>query len=190
MPRCKYCSQLNKVADCFQDPEFPSNQYCSKEHWVLHKKAKNKKQIVDTSQFKESKEPKPKATPKKKEPEQPKPKSDRVKLTDYIQEIWPIEPNWKWLGQQIENLCKDTGMDYDDMRVVLRYCIEFKGLQVDELYGLQQFIPKYVQEAFQFKEDIQRIKDSLLSIDFEDEFQSVPIGKVKTCRVLKEDVGF
>ena len=187
MPRCKYCNQLNKPADCFQDPEFPSNQYCSEDHWKSYNKAKEQKQKVDTSKHKQiSSKPTPKPKPKA----EPKPKSDRVKLTDYIQEIWPVEPNWEWIGKQIEALCKETGLTYDDMRVVLRYCIEFEGLQVDELYGLQQFIPKYVQEAFQFKEDIQRIKNNLLSIDFEDEFQSVPIGKVKTCRVLKEDVGF
>ena len=121
---------------------------------------------------------------------EPKPKSDRVKLTDYIQEIWPVEPNWEWIGKQIEALCKETGLTYDDMRVVLRYCIEFEGLQVDEAYGLGQFIPRYVQDAFNFREDIKKIKDNLLSINFEDEFQSVPIGKVKLHRPLKEDVGF
>lgn len=189
MPRCKYCNQLNKPADCFQDPEFPSNQYCSEDHWKSYNKAKEQKQKVDTSKHKQVSS-KPKPPPKFKPKAEPKPKSDRVKLTDYIQEIWPVEPNWEWVGKQIEALCKETGLTYDDMRVVLRYCIEFEGLQVDEAYGLGQFIPRYVQDAFNFREDIKKIKDNLLSIDFEDEFQSVPIGKVKSCRVLKEDVGF
>lgn len=103
-----------------------------------------------------------------KKKEKPKPKSPRVKLTDYIQEIWPIEPNWNWMGKQIENLSKEIGLGYNDMRMVLKYCIEYKKLEPDENYGLQQFIPKYCKEADDFAEDIMRIKELAKNIPEEE----------------------
>lgn len=172
MPRCKYCNELKPPGECFQDPNHKSNQYCSEEHWKLHIKSKNATQTVDTSKNK------------------PKPKSDRVKLTDYIQSIWPVEPNWKWMSKQIENLSKETGLSYNDMRMTLKYCIEYKGFQPDENYGLQQFIPRYSKEADDFAEDIRRIQSGLGMIDFEDELVKVPVGKKRVRRPLKEDVDF
>lgn len=177
MPRCKYCNQLNKIEDCFQDPQYPSNQYCSKEHWKLHMKAKQEKQKINTSKTTNS-------------TNQPKPKSDRVKLTDYIQDKWPVEPNWQWISRQIEDLCQENVLTYNDMRLVLKYCVDIKGLEVDGQYGLQQFIPKYVEEAIAFMDDLENIKSNISSIDFEDEFVHVPVGRVITHRALKEDVGF
>lgn len=112
------------------------------------------------------------------------------KLTDYIQAIWPVEPNWEWFTKQIKSICTETGLTHNEMRIVLRYCIEYKELQVDENYGLQQFVPKYIKEAMDFRDDVKRIKSQLDSIDFEDEFERVPVGKVKLLRPLKEDVGF
>lgn len=189
MSRCKYCNQLNKPADCFQDPDFPSNQYCSEDHWKSYNKAKEQKQKVDTSKHKQVSS-ESKSQHKSKPKAESKPKSDMRKLTDYIQEIWPVEPNWQWFAKQIKNIVGETGLTHNEIRLVLKYCIEIKELQVDESFGLLQFIPKYIKEATDFIEDIEHIKSNLLSIDFEDEFQSVPIGKVKLHRPLKEDVGF
>ena len=170
MPRCKYCNQLNKVADSFQDHEHPSYSFCSKEHWELYKKEKK--------------------VAKKKSPVPIKPKSDLRKLTDYIQIIWPVEPNWQWFNKQIKNLCTETGLTQNDIRLTLKYCIEVKELQADGQYGLQQFIPKYCQEAQQFINDIQIFKFILVTIDFEDELVSVPVGRVNVHRQLKEDMEF
>ena len=183
MPRCKYCNELKPPAECFQDPKFPSNQYCSENHWELFTKAKEKKQMVDTSKQKKISS-KPKAKPK------PQPKSDRVQLTDYIKEIWPVEPNWQWMGKQIESVCKEHDINYNDMRFVIRYCIEFEEMQVDPSFGLGQFFPRYIQGAFNFRDEVRSIKSNLLSIVFEDEYQPVPIGRPKLRRRLKEDVGF
>lgn len=171
MPRCKFCNQLNSAKDSFQDPEYKSNQYCSEEHWRLHLNSKRQKQTIVT------KETKPQ-----------KPKSDRVKLTDYIQSIWSVEPNWQWLGKQIESLSKETGLSYNDMRMVIKYCVDYKGIEPDANYGLQQFIPRYTQEAKEFAENILEIRELAKDINEEDEYNIV---SPKARRgYIKEDLGF
>ena len=51
------------------------------------------------------------------------------------------------MSKQIENLSKETGLSYNDMRMTLKYCIEYKGFEPDGNYGLQQFIPRYSKEG-------------------------------------------
>lgn len=169
MPRCRYCNQLNKIADCFQDPNYPSNQFCNEEHWRLYKESKKKKQVVVT-------EVKPK-----------KPTSDIRKLTNYIQEIWPVEPNWQWFNKQIKNLCNETGLSHNDIRMTLKYCVEYLNLRPNPDYGLQQFIPKYCQEASDFAEDIKRCKAIAENLP-EEEYNLVK-NKPKH-RYIKEDLEF
>ena len=185
MPRCKYCNVLKPPGECIQDPDCKSNQYCSEEHMGLYKKERAKSKPKPVKVVIHNEVEKPPASPPS-----PTPPSDMRKLTDYIQAIWPVEPNWKWFARQIKNLCTETGLTHNEMRIVLRYCIEYKELQVDENYGLQQFVPRYVKEAMDFRDDVRRIKSQLDSIDFEDEYQPVPIGRPKLRRRLKEDVGF
>ena len=94
------------------------------------------------------------------------------------------------MSKQIDNLSKETGLSYNDMRMALKYCVEYKGHEPDENYGQQQFIPRYSKEADDFAEDIRRIQSGLDEIDFEDELVKVPVGRVKVRRPLKEDVEF
>lgn len=180
MPRCKYCNKLNKPVDCFQDPDNASYQYCSEEHWKLYKESKSKKKISKPSTSFPISSPK---TPTK------KPVSDLRKLTDYIKSVWPIEPNWLWFNKQIKNLVSETGLTHNEMRLTIKYCIDYKGMQPDESYGLQQFIPRYSQEALEFGEDILRIKEQ--AKDLEEQEDPIYIVAPKPYRpTIKEDLEF
>lgn len=186
MIRCKYCNEKIVDGEEFQDPKYKGNKYCNEEHWKKFE-AQKKQNHYKPQPKKATSESKPKNKPKPKSKVVTAP-SDRRKLTDYIDSIWPVEPNWKWFASQIENLTKTTGISYDEMRITLRYCTEFLEMKADDDFGLQQFIPKYTQEALDFQEQVKDIKSNCSSIDFEDEVTRIPISRAKPRRILKEDL--
>ena len=169
--KCKNCNKtIKKGSDFFQDPDYKTKQYCNEKCYKDNKKKKKNKKEAN---------PKPK----------PKPSSYRV-LTDYVQSVWPIEPNWPWFATQVKSLKDETGLDDEEIRLTIKYCVEYLGKQPDPQFGIQQFVPKYTQEAMNFAEEIMKVKQ--FCKEHEDDKDEVIYIKPSSnkLKILKEDVSF
>lgn len=102
----------------------------------------------------------------------PKKGTDRRKVTDYIQDWWPWEPNWPWLMKQLKDVMDDNNLEYNDVYLVLKYCREYEGLELNPEFGLYQFFPKYIEPTQEFIDTINQAK-ALAEEDLEDEYEVV-----------------
>lgn len=115
--------------------------------------------------------------------QQQKPSSSLDKLKAYINDLWQGEVNWPFMMRQIKNLKEEYDVDDKDIRLMLKYAIEYEGVKVNPEYGLLQFI-QYLQPAKEFAEDI--LKNRKLAEDMEDE--EVVVRKVnKQVKKVKEE---
>lgn len=77
-------------------------------------------------------------------------------LKDYINSIYP-EPElipWDWIIKQIKSIKKVYDIDEADIRLAIKYAVEFEDYQVDQNLGLGQFIPRYLQPSQEFADSI------------------------------------
>lgn len=108
------------------------------------------------------------------------------KLTDYIKTQWGGSENVNWMmtHKQIKYLVEKQAMSCNEIRMVLKYAIEIEGQCVDVEYGINQFIPKFIEPCMKFVEQINRAKE--LAEDMEDE--EVVVRKVsKQVKKVKEE---
>lgn len=98
--------------------------------------------------------------------QQPKPSSSLDKLKAYINDLWQGQVNWPFMMRQIKNLKEEYGVNDNDIRMMLKYAIEYEGVKVDLDYGLLQFI-QYLQPSQEFAEEIR--KNQVLAESMEDD---------------------
>lgn len=110
--------------------------------------------------------------------------SDRRKLTDYIQDWWPWEPNWQWITKQIKDIQEEYELTYKDIYYVLKYCKEYEGVELNPEYGLYQFFPRYIEPTEDFRKSVAIIKKQANELDLEDTYEI--IKKKPSTRVWKE----
>lgn len=85
--------------------------------------------------------------------------------------------------RQIKNLKEECDVNDNDIRMMLKYAVEYEGVKVDVDYGLLQFI-QYLQPARKFAEDIRKNRE--LAKDMEDE--EVVVRKIsKQVKKVKEE---
>ena len=120
--------------------------------------------------------------------QQPKPKSSSLdKLKAYINDLWQGEVNWPFMMRQIKNIKEEYNINDKDIRLMLKYAIEYEGVKVNPEYGLLQFI-QYLQLSKEFAEDILRNKELAESME-DDEVEVVKVIKGKN-RWMKGDWEF
>lgn len=107
--------------------------------------------------------------------QQSKPSSSLDKLKAYINDLWQGEVNWPFMMRQIKNLKEECGVDDNDVRMMLKYAVEYEGVKADVDYGLLQFI-QYLQPSQEFAQEIR--KNQALAESMEDDKVEV----VKTSR--------
>ena len=109
--------------------------------------------------------------------QQPKSSSSLDKLKAYINNLWQGQVNWPFMMRQIKNLKEEYGVSDKDIRLMLKYAIEYEDAKVNPEYGLLQFI-QYLQPAKEFAEDILRNKELAESME-EDKVEWVKTSKGK-----------
>ena len=108
------------------------------------------------------------------------------KLFDYIKLQWGGNENVNWMltSKQVKFFIKEYGMTCKEIKMVLKYAIEIEGKPVDIDYGVEQFIPRYVEPCMKFVEQIEKAKE--LAGDMKDE--EVVVRKVsKQMKKVKEE---
>lgn len=119
--------------------------------------------------------------------QQPKPLSSLDKLKSYINDLWQGQVNWPFMMRQIKNLKEEYSVDDKDIRMMLKYAVEYEGVKVDLDYGLLQFI-QYLQPSQEFAEEIRKNQALAESME-DDEVEWVRASKGKN-RWIKGDWEF
>lgn len=139
MPQCYVCQAEIPRGQRFKSPRYKNLAFCSETCY---------------NQYLASKQ-------------QPKPKSSSLdKLKAYINDLWQGQVNWPFMMRQIKNLKEECGVSDNDIRMMLKYAIEYEGVKVDLDYGLLQFI-QYLQPSQEFAEEIR--KNQALAESMEDD---------------------
>lgn len=97
------------------------------------------------------------------------------KLKDYINAVYP-EPEdlpWDWILRQIKSIKKIYNIDEDDIRMVIKYAVEYEDINVQQDQGLGQFIPRYLQASQSFKEKIIKQQEIAANLNIENEWRVV-----------------
>lgn len=81
-------------------------------------------------------------------------------LTDYIQAISDVPPNWAYLIRQSKAIEKNYGLDQKQQLLVIRFAVEFEGAEFMVQYGLGQFFPKYIQPYQEFVDELKSSHDA------------------------------
>ena len=89
--------------------------------------------------------------------------------------------------RQIKNLKEEYNVDDNDIRMMLKYAVEYEGVKVDLDYGLLQFI-QYLQPSQEFAEEIRKNQALAESME-DDEVEVVKVSKGKN-RWMKGDWKF
>lgn len=108
------------------------------------------------------------------------------KLFDYIKLQWGGNENVNWMltSKQVKFFIKEYDMTCKEIKMVLKYAIEIEGKSVDIDYGIEQFIPRYIEPCMKFVEQIKKAKE--MAEDMEDE--EVIVRKVgKQVKKVKEE---
>ena len=95
-------------------------------------------------------------TKAKSKPKTKQPKIDGWReMTDYISGLYPYGSiNWMLFSRQIKSLMNEYDLTCDDIRIAIRYAVEFEGYTTNPEWGIGQFIPKYVEPSRRFREQI------------------------------------
>ena len=120
--------------------------------------------------------------------QQPKPSSSLDKLKVYINNLWQGEVNWPFMMRQIKNLKEECGVSDNDIRMMLKYAVEYEGVKVDLDYGLLQFI-QYLQPSQEFAQEIRKNQALAESME-EDEVEVVKASRGNRKRWMKGDWEF
>lgn len=70
----------------------------------------------------------------------PAPESSRRKLTDLLQIIYGDDANWGWLSNQIKDIEQEFGISDDELRLTIKYALEYELYEPELEFGLRQFI--------------------------------------------------
>lgn len=159
MPQCYICQAEIPRGQRFKSPRYKNLSFCSESCY---------------NQYLASKQ-------------QPKPSSSLDKLKSYINNLWQGEVNWPFMMRQIKNLKEEYGMSDNDIRMMLKYAVEYEGVKVDLDYGLLQFI-QYLQPSQEFAQEIRKNQALAESME-DDEVEVVKVSKGKN-RWMKGDWEF
>lgn len=109
------------------------------------------------------------------------------KLFDYIKLQWGGNENVNWMltSKQVKFYIKEYGMTCKEIKMVLKYAIEIEGKPVDIDYGVEQFIPRYVEPCREFVEQLKKAKK--LAEDMEDEEVIVRKASKQVKRMKEEE---
>lgn len=157
---CDVCKIEIQRGKRFQSPRYKSYHFCSEECY---------------NQFLAAKQ-------------QPKPSSSLDKLKAYINDLWQGEVNWPFMMRQIKNLKEECGVDDNDIRMMLKYAVEYEGVKVDVDYGLLQFI-QYLQPSQEFAQEIRKNQTLAESME-DDEIEVVKASRGNGKRWMKGDWEF
>lgn len=108
------------------------------------------------------------------------------KLFDYIKLQWGGNENVNWMltSKQVKFFIKEYGMDCKEIKIVLKYAIEIEGNPVDIDYGIEQFIPRYVEPCRRYIEQLDKAKELAENMEAEE----VVVRKVsKQVKKVKEE---
>lgn len=119
--------------------------------------------------------------------QQPKSSSSLDKLKAYINDLWQGQVNWPFMMRQIKNLKEEYDVEDKDIRLMLKYAVEYEDVKVNLEYGLLQFI-QYLQPAKEFAEDILKNRELAENMK-DDEVELVRVSKGKN-RWMKGDWEF
>lgn len=158
MPKCVICKNEIQRGKRYKSPTHKSIYFCSEECYNKYLVSKNKLS------------------------------SSLDKLKSYINYLWDEQVNWPYVMRQIKNLKEEYGVDDKDIRLMLKYAIEYEGVKVNPEYGLLQFI-QYLQPAKEFAEDILRNKELAESME-DDEIEWVKASRGNGKRWVKGDWEF
>lgn len=147
MPQCYICGAEIPRGQRFKSPRYKNLPFCSESCY---------------NQYLVSKQ-------------QPKPSSSLDKLKAYINDLWQGEVNWPFMMRQIKNLKEECGVNDNDIRMMLKYAVEYEGVKVDLDYGLLQFI-QYLQPSQEFAEEIRKNRVLAESME-DDEVEVVRVGR-------------
>src|SRR5699024_9694566 len=119
---------------------------------------------------------------------QPKSSSSLDKLKAYINDLWQGQVNWPFMMRQIKNLKEECGVSDNDIRMMLKYAIEYEGVKVDLDYGLLQFI-QYLQPSQEFAQEIRKNQALAESME-DDKIEVVKASRGSGKRRMKGDWEF
>lgn len=160
MPQCYICGTEIPRGQRYKSPRYKNLSFCSESCY---------------NQYLVSKQ-------------QPKSPSSLDKLKSYINDLWQSQVNWPFMMRQIKNLKEEYGVSDNDIRMMLKYAIEYEGVKVDLDYGLLQFI-QYLQPSQEFAEEIR--KNQVLAESMEDdEVEIVKASRGNGKRWMKGDWEF
>ena len=160
MSVCCICEKIIKRGQRFKSPRYKNLSFCSESCY---------------NQYLASKQ-------------QPKPSSSLDKLKSYINDLWQGEVNWPFMMRQIKNLKEECGVSDNDIRMMLKYAVEYEDVKVDLDYGLLQFI-QYLQPSQEFAQEIR--KNQALAENMEDdEVEWVKLNKGNRNRWIGKDWKF
>ena len=120
--------------------------------------------------------------------QQPKSSSSLDKLKAYINHLWQGQINWPFMMRQIKNLKEEYDVDDKDIRMMLKYAVEYEGVKVDLDYGLLQFI-QYLQPSQEFAQEIKKNMALAESME-DDEVEIVKANRGNGKRWMKGDWEF
>lgn len=161
MATCRICGKELKRGEKYNNPRFKNISVCSE---VCYNELVAQKQ----------------STPKA------EPFPGYNKLFDYIKLQWGGNENVNWMltSKQVKFFIKEYGMTCKEIKMVLKYAIEIEGKSVDIDYGIEQFIPRFIEPCRKFIEQIKRAKE--MAEDMEDE--EVVVRKVsRQVKKVKEE---
>ena len=160
MSVCCICEKIIKRGQRFKWPRYKNLSFCSESCY---------------NQYLASKQ-------------QPKPSSSLDKLKAYINDLWQGEVNWPFMMRQIKNLKEECGVSDNDIRMMLKYAVEYEDVKVDLDYGLLQFI-QYLQPSQEFAEEIRKNQALAESME-DDEVEWVKLNKGNRNRWIGKDWKF
>ena len=159
MPQCYICQAEIPRGQRFKSPRYKNLPFCSESCY---------------NQYLASKQ-------------QPKSSSSLDKLKAYINDLWQGQVNWPFMMRQIKNLKEEYCVSDNDIRMMLKYAVEYEGMSVDLDYGLLQFI-QYLQPSQEFAEEIRKNQALAESME-DDEVEVMKVSKGKN-RWMKGDWEF
>lgn len=160
MAICIVCQSLIPRGQRFKSPRYKNLSFCSESCYNQY--------LASKQQLKSS--------------------SSLDKLKAYINDLWQGQVNWPFMMRQIKNLKEEYGVSDNDIRMMLKYAVEYEGVKVDLDYGLLQFI-QYLQPSQEFAEEIR--KNQALAENMEDdEVEVVKLNKGNRNRLIGKDWKF
>lgn len=103
-------------------------------------------------------------------------KSPWRKMTDYIDSLYPPNAiNWPAFTKQIKSFMEEYDLTSDEIRLTIRYAVEFEGVVVNPEWGIGQFIPAYIEPTKRFREKLHSNQEEAKNITNE----SAPVIYIK-----------